>query len=247
MFENYKLKEYEYNCNLNIPKIKNDFINNEDIIDINDYQDAFGLLYELIYINNINFNDTDNITFLIEEFFNSILSNIRSNKLIKINSDNKENNIYNKEDIEIESNDDLDDYINKCVNNHEFLNDLFDNDNLFDNDKLINNYDFNNKIDDIIINSNLLNNNDNSSKKYKIKSENIKNYKHDSYKKKYEKYKMDYLKLKNINKLIEFNYFNINLLLESDNINNEIIDYVLNFYNFHNINYDENSEISEIL
>jgi len=73
------IKEFVNKKMLNIPIIAKKFNENEDIITILDYQDAIIILYENIYNNklyDIIINNED----LLEDLFNSILLNIKSNK-----------------------------------------------------------------------------------------------------------------------------------------------------------------------
>jgi hypothetical protein len=51
-----------------------------DNIDVDDFQDSFGLMYELVYLNKLNLEDLDFLNLVLEEYFQSILANIRASK-----------------------------------------------------------------------------------------------------------------------------------------------------------------------
>ena len=224
MFDNKYLKEYEYNCYLTIPKIKLKFNNNIDIIDIIDFQDSFTLMYEIIYTNKFVFNSKEDVIEICNELLNSTLSNIRSNKFIKIDK-----NDYNSDkEIEVE------------IDNN-FIFNLYDELNVLDS-----------KLNDLLDD----NKKNNSSKKYKLNNDEKEFYsklKEDTYKLKYDQYKNQYLKLKKFYKLLEFNYFNINLIVDiNEFINNdeniELLDFLSNendidkILNFYKIEYLINDE-----
>lgn len=119
MIQNNELSYFEKTKMLNIPDIKKNFSMNTDIIDIIDYQDSFILLYEIIYNKKINLNIINNEFF--DNLLNSLLHNIRSNKLININ------NISNDDTL---IKDNLLEFDNLLENNDLLLNDL-----IFNNDE----------------------------------------------------------------------------------------------------------------
>lgn len=63
---------------LEIPIINQKFTNNEDYIDIVDYQDTIGLFYYYIYNNNICYNNVE----ILYEYFNSLLCAVRANNIL---------------------------------------------------------------------------------------------------------------------------------------------------------------------
>ena len=94
MIENKTIKEFENKKILNIPIVAKKFNEKIDTITILDYQDAIIILYEYIYNDELNINLLDNIDYL-EELFDAIITNIKSNKLIKNNNYKKSIKSYN--------------------------------------------------------------------------------------------------------------------------------------------------------
>ena len=164
MINNNFLINFEYNNYNKITQIKQDFINKKDNIDIIDYQDSFGLLYEHLYINNFELEeDKDNMNEICQDFLNSILSNIRSNKLLNLDNNSKNNDIdINVDEIDkIEKKERINKKDNKLVNKdkEEYLklkvfNNLINSD--YFNLELLSNYiiynmnDYNEDIEDIL-------------------------------------------------------------------------------------------------
>lgn len=66
-----------------ISVINKDYINKIDSINIYDYQDSFYLVLELIYLNKLDLNDIDYFKLSIDEYMDSVIANIRADKLIK--------------------------------------------------------------------------------------------------------------------------------------------------------------------
>jgi hypothetical protein len=83
LFDNKKIKEYESNKLLNLPEVKKNFEFEKDVIDIIDYQDTFGLLYEYIIENELNLDEYSIKD--LDDLFESQISNVRFNKLVEIN------------------------------------------------------------------------------------------------------------------------------------------------------------------
>jgi len=83
LFDNKKIKEYESNKLLNLPEVKKNFEFEKDVIDIIDYQDTFGLLYEYIIENELNLDEYSIKD--LDDLFESQISNVRFNKLVGIN------------------------------------------------------------------------------------------------------------------------------------------------------------------
>lgn len=233
LLKNYKmLIEFESSKLLHIPVIKKKFINKEDNIDIIDYQDSFGLVYEFIYCNKPNFDNINND--FLENLLNSILSNIRSNYLLpknKINSnydkdyeDNLQYYLCDKYSNDIDHNNqnnyDLNNFDNNNFDNNNYDYNL-ENDvanyleNSFFNLKpQLNDYDLEN--DEFIGNLNIFDN-FNLDENNKIKS-------------KYKKEKKKYYKLKNIEKIFSSNILDCNILLNFKEVNDELIDILINKY-----------------
>lgn len=157
--QNNKMKNLEHDFVLKIPLIKKKYDDLDDNIDIIDYQDALGLIYEAMYISKFDYNLID-----IEEYWNmlteSTISNIRSNNMMK--------NL-------------------KSINIDEKLEDY-----------MLNEFKFN-------------------------ISNNIEN----DYKTKYKKQKRQYLKLKIIEKKFENNIYDKEILFNSNELTEEIIDEIL--------------------
>ena len=119
MINNDFLINFEYNNYYKITQIKKDFINKKDNIDIIDYQDSFGLLYEHLYINKFELEeDKENMNEICQDFLNSILSNIRSNKLLNLDNNSKNEDIsINVDEIDkIEKKEKINKKDNKLVN-----------------------------------------------------------------------------------------------------------------------------------
>lgn len=64
-----------------------------DSIDIYDKQDAIYLIWELLYLNRLDLTDENFLKINLDDYHNSILANIRSNKLLSNNSDSDSNNL----------------------------------------------------------------------------------------------------------------------------------------------------------
>ncbi len=79
LYNSKKIKDFDINKSLEIPIIRKKHESDEDSIDIIDFQDAFGILYEFLYINNV---DLENLSISdLNDFFDAQLENIRSNKI----------------------------------------------------------------------------------------------------------------------------------------------------------------------
>jgi hypothetical protein len=108
MIDNKIIKEFENKKLLNIPEIAKKFNEKIDNITILDYQNAIIILYEYIYNNTID-SSTINMEYL-NELFDSIIINIKSNKIIKNN--NKLKRSYNIDFNNISNNNNEESYLN---------------------------------------------------------------------------------------------------------------------------------------
>ena len=79
--DNYLCK-YEYNNYIKIPEVYKKLQYGEDKIDIYDFQDAFVLVYEYVYLNKFNFTSYEQSKEICDDLINSVLCSIRANKLI---------------------------------------------------------------------------------------------------------------------------------------------------------------------
>ena len=78
------LNDYIFGKMINIPKIKTNFENNTDCINITDYQDAFILFIEFIYKNKKNYSeDESNLIDFFDSVFESGVCDIRAYRLFK--------------------------------------------------------------------------------------------------------------------------------------------------------------------
>jgi hypothetical protein len=84
------LNNYIFKAMTNIPKIKTNFENNTDCINITDYQDAFVLFIEFIYKNKNNYSENEPE---LLDFFDSVLESgicdMRSYRVLKNESRRK--------------------------------------------------------------------------------------------------------------------------------------------------------------
>ena len=165
---NKELFNFELITLNNLTIINNDFKTKKNNINIIDYQDCIGLLYEYIYNNNIKIHNID-IEDFCKENFECILYDIKSNYYI-----------------------------------HSDIDQTIDDPIFYNNKK--NNY-------------------------------------------KYKKYKNKYLKLKKIENILNLKYFDISLLNNFNEINDELVTIILNRYSNCiidiNINSDDTTDTEE--
>lgn len=114
--------------------INKNYIHSFDSIDIFDIQDSIYLVWELLFLNKLDLTDVIVLKINLDDYHNSILANIRSNKLLLNNindSDNlslvTENNEYSKK---YRINKNVDEIID--LNNIDCNNDNFDIENNID-------------------------------------------------------------------------------------------------------------------
>jgi hypothetical protein len=88
-------KEFIYEKMKNISIINAKFKNDEDIISIIDYQDAFILLSKFLYENNL-INLTEINKEILTKIFDANICDIRANKLLGLSSDGNNNIIKNQ-------------------------------------------------------------------------------------------------------------------------------------------------------
>jgi hypothetical protein len=211
MIENKILKEFENNKILKIPEICNKFNKNLDTITILDYQDAIIILYEYIYEkNDSEFNNKMNY---LEELFDSIIFNIKTNKMIKINNYRKSKKSYN---LILDYNDDNENNIIYSYN--EYNNNNENNENNKDN-----NNDENNENDEIN------ENNESDESDENIDDKNIK------YKDKYEKIKIKFNILKIVKNILINENFDKSILTDYNEIDDNLIEKILKNYNENDI------------
>ena len=99
-----------------LTEINKKFACSIDIIDIYDYQNSMYLLIELIYLNKLNLDDKKFLKLNADEYLQSVIANIRSNKLLN-NNNNSDNDVYDSDDDTIDStNDIMKKYICKYTN-----------------------------------------------------------------------------------------------------------------------------------
>ena len=92
LFDIQNLTDFEANKLINIPEIKKNYETKRDVIDIIDFQDTFGIFYEYIIRTELDF--TKYSIEELDDLFESQLSNIRSNKLLKTNDSDSDD--FNK-------------------------------------------------------------------------------------------------------------------------------------------------------
>jgi hypothetical protein len=206
MLLNNHIKNYEYKSYLLIPEINKKYQNNEDSIDIEDFQDAFIFMYEFVYLNKFDLNSYEQTKEICDDLIVSVLSAFRANKLI----------------TQI----DLSEFNNESSNNRLDLEyNFFEITNSKDNEYNENNSkDKENKED----------------KEDKEDEGNIEEKQINNYKKKYEKNKELYKKIKEVLKIVKNGYFDIEIIKNTDNK----IDLILNNYRLQNDNNIENYLIS---
>lgn len=84
------LNDYIFKKMTNIPKIKTNFENNTDCIDITDYQDTFVLFIEFVYKNKANYVENESeLTDFFESVFESGICDMRAYRLFKNESRRK--------------------------------------------------------------------------------------------------------------------------------------------------------------
>ncbi len=221
-----KILEYEMEKMCEIPKIRKNFEKDDDNIDINDFQDVFVLVYEFLIYNNIDLDFLDGSD--LEMYFESQLSNVRSNKLINVKQRKNADDFsmwvgFNEKEAGLGEKDF--DLLNSFVNNFE-QNDIEESSEI---DETLDEYLNENKE-----NSNNINSNDNS-------NDNINDL---MYRLKYERYKISYLKLKQIDKIFNLDNFDIKILNGYNELTDELVDLLLDKYNM-KINLLVDSESSE--
>jgi len=203
MIDNNIIKDFENNKILEIPEIAKKFSKLIDTINIIDFQDAFIILYEYIYSNKFTNEIID--TSYLEELFDSIITNIRANKLIKTNKSFKSFKLFNI----ITDNNDLLNISNHEFNNYEINYQIND----YDNDNDDNNYDNHNNDND-----NHNNDNDDDYKKS-----------HKKYKLKYKNEKEIFNKLSKVKSIITDKNFNKDILNNYNEINDDLIELIINY------------------
>ncbi len=246
---NKKLLYFEITKTCDIPIIRKKFEEDEDIIDIEDFQDIFILLYEFMIKNLINIDELQDND--LDLYFESQMSNFRSNKMVKLNKrrkrsyhittdeentffkwlglDKKEINVVNSI-IDKKKDESLDDFLIDNINNinpkySKNKDDDIDNEADNEDEEEDEEEDEDDEDDDSDYNS------------YQIKNM--------MYRLKYERYKISYLKLKLIDKILERDDFEIRFLDGYNEISEELIEKLLNKYNM-KINFnDDTSESSE--
>ena len=92
MLSSKELIKYEIEQMNNLHIIRKKYELEEDCIDINDYQDSISLVYDLLYLTNTELSDYDFLKLTFNEYFESSLANIRSNKLLQNHFNNLESN-----------------------------------------------------------------------------------------------------------------------------------------------------------
>lgn len=81
------ISDYQYNKYINISKIKYDYNNNLDDISIKDYQNSFIILYDLLFINNIdNLDDNVGLEFTMNNLLDNILASFKIKNVELINT-----------------------------------------------------------------------------------------------------------------------------------------------------------------
>ncbi len=273
MIKNKSLNEYVNNKMLEIPNIRKRFEQELDNINIEDYQDMFGLLYETILLNKIDLNNIN--TDYIDKLLESEISNIRSNKLVDININFKlesNNNLSNElEDNDFDQNNALNEIIgwlglgkkNKKkyqIINNEDINDDNDNNNInsdnLEDSQIVNNFGIiieKNKEDDLddpdYQDENQLEPSENSEDLSDFiidtdKQNNIDNGINSIlYKLKYKRYKTEYTKLKLVERVIYDNKFDSEILRDYDNLSDELVDMIIKKYYGESYNIFNESEL----
>ncbi len=225
-----KILTFEMEKMCDIPKIRKNFEKDEDNININDFQDIFVLVYEFLCVNQIDLDFIDSAD--LEMYFESQLSNVRSNKLISIKKRKKSNDFsswmgFNEKEIGLGEKDF--DLLNSFVNN-------FDS-NILETEK--SNGDLNETLEEYLNDENEPDNCAMEDNETDINSStNINDL---MYRLKYERYKISYLKLKQVDKIFQFNNFDINILNGYEQITDELVDMLLDKYNM-NINLISDTE-----
>ena len=258
MFANKNLLKYELGKGIEIYNVKKKFQNMEDYIDIIDYQDGIGIMFELVYLNQLNLNDYDLLELTCDEYLESVLSNLRSNKMLS-NQNNSvdifESNYFNQLnlskifDFESNLNNDYCFEKNSYKNNYISVEQLDDYViNKYDNDDIINLANIN-PIQEIFNDiSNILHKNKEKieNTEYYDDEIDLDNIEYSFDKMKYFEYKNNYLKIKKYYSIISNEYFDMQILnqnLDSD----KLIDFVVDFYSIDNncdveFNFDSDSD-----
>jgi hypothetical protein len=251
---NKKLLFYEVNKTCELPIIIKKYHEEEDIIDMEDFQDIFILLYDFLFKNKLEIEDLDIND--LNLYFESQLSNYRSNKMIKLNSKRKKRiNSVKKDDTG------LLDWLGLCTDEINVINSIIGRseksesieDYLIDNldkDKNKNNHNINStedSTDDLEYDFAIdyeedyedVEDDEDDENQYGSKSVQIKNM---IYKLKYERYKISYIKLKFVDQIISRNDFDVEILDGSNGLNEELIEKLLTKYNMKINLADESSE-----
>lgn len=266
-----KLLFYEIKKMTEIPLIIKKYNNDEDIIDIEDFQENFVFLYDFLLKNKINIDDIEESD--LDLYFESQMSNFRSNKIIKVNNKRKRSyTISNDEDNDffnwiglsskeinvissVLSNKDeetIEDYLidsSKNLNEIDMddMDDMDDIDGMDDTDDMDDMNDMNDMRDmDGLNDIDGMKNDDEVNINLDINdlNYNSKNIKNMMYKLKYDRYKMSYLKLKLVDKLLDSPEFEIELLDGYNKIDEELMDKLLTKYSL-KINFDDETSESE--
>jgi hypothetical protein len=161
-----ELIKYEIEKMNNLQTIRKKYESNEDFIDIYDYQDSISLVYDLLYLTNTELSDYDFLKLTFNEYFESSLANIRSNKLLQNHFNNLESNseFHCYFDSDFDSDSDFDKELNlfagtkkkykikngKLKNKINKLNKIDESDNLDDVIDVDLNFPFSNLIDNYL-------------------------------------------------------------------------------------------------
>lgn len=71
------ISDFQYNKYINISQIKNNYNNNFDDISVKDYQNSFIILYDLLFINNNELDNTDELDIIMNDLLNNILDSLK--------------------------------------------------------------------------------------------------------------------------------------------------------------------------
>ena len=69
---------------INLTEINKSFVTSTDVINIYDIQDSIYIVWELLYLNKLDFNDEISLKNNLDDYLNSVLANVRSYKLLKV-------------------------------------------------------------------------------------------------------------------------------------------------------------------
>lgn len=71
------ISDFQYNKYINISQVKNNYNNNIDDISVKDYQNSFIILYDLLFINNNELDNVDELDVIMNELLNNILDSLK--------------------------------------------------------------------------------------------------------------------------------------------------------------------------